>query len=98
MGAVAPIFKAIAPILGSFMGGGGGAPAPAPLPPPPQAAPAPPPPTESTAKEIQGEEPVVDTEAARVRAAKRRAEADKNLTSLSTTEESTILTKSLLGE
>lgn len=74
------------------------APAPAALPPAPepQAAPVAPPAVEKVATQ----EPVVDTEAARVRAAKRRKEAgDRRLFSLSKQEdESVVLTKSLLGE
>ena len=98
MGGIAPILKLVTPLLSGMMGGGGSAPAPAPLPPPPAPAPAPEPPKESTADDIKGEEPVVDTEAARVRASKRRAAAETNLTNLSEEDESTILTKSLLSE
>ena len=84
------IISAIAPIFGSLF---------APDPPSPAPAPAPEAPTVSTANDIS-EEPVVDTEAARVRAQKRRkAASDQKLFSLSSDDsDSTILSKSLLGE
>jgi len=67
----------------------------------PQAAPEPeaPEPVVSKAEDL-GEEPVVDTEAARVRAAKRRKSAeDRRLFALGEdNDETVILTKSLLGE
>lgn len=96
--AALPVIQAIAPIAGTLLGGGS-APAPAAPPPPPAPAPAPPAPTVSSAPEAGLETPVVDTEAARVRAAKRRkAAADAQLFSLSDTSESSVLTKSLLGD
>ena len=91
------IISAIAPIFGSLFAPDPPSPAPAPAAPAP--APAPEAPTVSTANDIS-EEPVVDTEAARVRAQKRRkAASDQKLFSLSSDDsDSTILSKSLLGE
>lgn len=78
----------------------------APKPPSPQAPPAPPapapaptPPAQVT--QVGQEEPVVDTEAARVRATKRRKAAeDRRLFALSESQDddTVILTKSILGE
>lgn len=73
-------------------------PTPAPLPAAPEAAPAPEAPT--TVSEA-GQEPVVDVEAAAVRARKRRSETGdrRRLLGLSgENDDSVILTKSLLGE
>lgn len=98
MGGVASIFSAIAPVFSSLL-----APDPpsySPAPPAPAAAPPPPPPEESSALDVSGEAPVIDSEAAKVRANKRRKAAeDRRLFSLSDEEDSSvILTKSLLGE
>lgn len=99
--ALAPIIEAVAPIASTLLGGlmSPEPPAPAPLPPAPTPAEAPPVPEVTKAEDL-GEEPVVDTEAARVRAAKRRKEASqRQLFNLSGTEdESVVLTKSLLGD
>lgn len=99
--AFAPVIEAIAPIASTLLGGlmSPSAPTPAPLPPAPTPAEAPPVPEVTKAEEL-GEEPVVDTEAARVRAAKRRKEASqRQLFNLSNSEdESVVLTKNLLGE
>lgn len=75
------------------------APTPTAAPAAPSAAPAPEAPTESSAADVAAEEPVIDTEAARVRAAKRRKAAeDEKLFSLSSQDDSVVLTKSLLGD
>lgn len=101
MGGVAEVFSFVAPILGSIFGGE----------PEQQAAPAPPvytaataaapaAPETSTAAEVATSEPVIDTEAARIRADKRRratTEAANALISLSSTSPTT-KTTSLLGE
>lgn len=101
MAGITSIFTAIAPVLGSLLGGGPSAPTPQAPPPAPAPAAPPPAPTVSTAPEVSGEEPVIDTEAAKVRAQKRRRAAeDEKLFTLSNSEEdstSTALTKSLLG-
>lgn len=103
--AIAPIFQAIAPIAGSLLGGGQSfsAPPPAvmpaqqPLPQAPAAVAAPE--TPKVVTEAAAEEPVVDTEAARVRAAKRRASAESTrLFNLGSEDETVVLSKSLLGE
>jgi hypothetical protein len=96
--AVAPVFKALAPVVGTLLSGGGSAPAPAPTPAAPAPAPAPVAP-EPTVKEA-AESPVIDTEAARVRAVKRRkaAESDRLFALSSEDDSAVILTKSLLGE
>lgn len=74
-------------------------PSPAAPPAPPAAAPAPQAPTPAIT-EVKSEQPVVDTEAARVRAAKRRkASEDKKLFSLSSEDtETSVITKSILGD
>ena len=99
MAAALPVFKAIAPIFGTLLGGGSSPPAPAPPPPPPPVQPAPPPPEVSTAPDV-GEEPVIDSEAARLRASKRRKAAeDEKLFALSEDSNDAVsLSKSLLGE
>ncbi len=94
--------KAGLSLLTSLMGGSD-APEPPQMqapPPVPAPAPAPPPPTASTAKEVGGEETVVDAEAAAVRANKRRSNAETdNLMNLSTPADSSVtLSKSILGE
>jgi len=96
-GGLGSLLGAIVPLIGALAGGGGSqqaAPAaPAPAPPPV-------PPTVSTAADI-GEEPIVDTEAARVRAQQRRAEAEQESTLFNLSEESKTavsLTETLLGE
>jgi len=94
--------KAGLSMLTSLMGGQDAPEAPqmqAP-PPVPAVAPAPPPPTESTAKDAGGEEAIIDSEAARIRAQKRRAGSESdNLFALSAPAEgSATLTKSILGE
>lgn len=94
--AIAPILSAVGSVAGAFLQPE--PPAPAPPPPAPAPAPAPPPPEESRAQDVATEEAVVDTEAARVRAQKRRKAAeDKKLFALEEEDRSTSLTKSLLG-
>jgi len=111
MGAfIAPVLAAAAaPGAATLLGGLGtvaslvtaskGAPSSSPAPAAPAALAAPAAPEASVAPEAQ-EAPVADTEAARVRAIKRRkASEDTNLFSLSGEDSSsTTLTKSLLGE
>ena len=97
--ALAPIFQAVAPIFGSLLSGGGGMPSMPQQQVMPQApAPAPAPQAPEVVSEASAE-PVTDTEAARVRAQKRRASnADKSLFKLGSEDETTTLSKSLLGE
>lgn len=92
------VIKAIAPIASSLLGARSG-PDVSPPPPAPVVQQAPEAPDVATADDI-GEEPVVDTEAARIRAQKRRKTAEeRRLFSLTETDDtSVILTKSLLGE
>jgi len=96
-----PLGSTVAGTLAKVLTGAPKAPASSPAPAAPAAAPAPeaPAPVESSAPEA-GEAPVVDTEAARIRAAKRRkAASDRNLFDLNDpTQNSAVLTKSLLGE
>lgn len=99
--AILPVIQAIAPIMGTLLGGGSEPPSPAPAPPPPAPAPAPEAPKVSEAPDVSQEEPVVDTEAAKVRANKRREAAEqRRLFSLSDEQNdgSVVLTKSLLGD
>ncbi len=100
MGTFGPIISAIAPILGTLLGGSAPqAPQASPAPAAPAAVAPPPAPEVSTAKDVKANAPVIDAEAARVRAQKRRrASEDRRLFSLSTDEsDSVTLTKSLLG-
>lgn len=99
MAGIAQILPVVTSLLGAFGGGGPSAPSPAPAPPPPAPAPLPPPPEVSSAPEASSE-PVIDSEAARIRAQKRRqANQDQSLTSLNTEESSSAsLTKSILGD
>ncbi len=96
------IGKAGLSMLTSLMGGSDAPEPPQMQPPPPipAPAPAPPPPTESSAKEVGGEETVIDSEAAAIRAGKRRRNAETdNLFDLSQpADTSTSLSKSILGE
>ncbi len=97
-GGLGSILGAIVPLIGAIAGGGGGGQQSAPAPPP--VAPAPAPPEVSTAADV-AEEPIVDTEAARVRAQQRRtaAEDEETLTGLSDASKTAVnLTNSLLGE
>ena len=98
LGVLGSIISAVVPAL--MQSSAPTPPAPAPLPPPPQPAEAPKAP--EVADTITQPEQVVDTEAARVRAQKRRAEAESRQQLLSLGEqqedESVTLTKSLLGE
>ena len=95
LGMIGQLVGAVAPLLA----GGSSAPAPAAPPPPPAVAPAPVAPQVAEASDTVGQEPVVDTEAARVRASKRRKAAeDERLFSLSDSSDSVVLTKSLLGD
>lgn len=96
MAGALPVIQAISPVIGSLSGGG--APSASPAPAAPSAAPAPEAPKESTASDVTAKEPVVDQEAARVRAAKRRAESEDTLYSLNTDSTATTIAKSLLGE
>lgn len=99
--AILPVFQAIAPVLGSLLGGGSSAPSPAPAPAAPAAAPAPEAPEVSTAADVDQEQPVIDSEAAKIRANKRRESAEqRKLFTLSDEEDdgSVVLTKSLLGD
>lgn len=97
--AIAPIIASVAgSVLSSAITGGmGGDDGPS-LPAVPEAAPVPEAPVVSKAKDV--EEPVVDTDAARVRAAKRRKGAeDRRLFALGEEDDETVvLTKSLLGD
>ena len=102
MGAAVPFLTTIAPFIGpasTLLGGllGGGAPEPAAAPPPPAVAKAPEAPEVAQVEDV---EPVVDVDAARRRAASRRATAEKTrLFALSPSDDETVvLTKSLLGE
>ena len=100
LGTIGSIASAAAPLIGAISGGGGGASQAAP-PPPPQVSSAPEAPKESTAAEVTANEPVVDQEAARIRAQKRRdaSRDEQDLFSLSDeSKDATTLTKSLLGE
>ena len=97
LGGIGSILGAVVPLIGAIAGGGGGQQA---APAAPAAAPAPAPPEVSTAADVS-EEPIVDTEAARVRAQQRRsaAEEDETLTGLSESSKTAVnLTNSLLGE
>lgn len=88
-------------ILGGLFGGGDDGPSYLPPPPQPTVVQAPTPePVVKTVEEVKDEEPIVDTEAARVRASKRRKAAeDRRLFNLGGTDDETvILTKSLLGD
>ena len=97
MDAVTPFIAAIAPIASSLMGSMNQPDNQAP-PAPPAAAPAPVAPSVAKAEDTSGSAPVLDTEAARVRALKRRqASSDNQLIGLSESDSSTI-SKSLLGE
>lgn len=93
--------KIAAPLVGSILSSAmaPSAPSPAPAPSAPAAASAPKPPTASDAPDIAGPEAVVDTEAARIRAQKRRTNSEqRKLFSLSSTDDDSVsLTKSLLG-
>lgn len=96
-GGFASILGAIVPLIGALAGGGGGGQS---APAAPAPAPAPEAPDTSTAADV-GEEPIVDTEAARVRAQQRRAASleDDTLTGLSESSKTAVnLTNSLLGE
>jgi hypothetical protein len=103
-----PLLTSILPtILGSFLAPEApqpqqapAAPQPAPAPIAPQVAPEAPAPVKSEVPEISRQEPVIDQEASRVRAVKRRTAAkDRQLFALSQEDDSaTILTKSLLGD
>lgn len=94
------VLSAVAPIIGNLMSDTSEPPAPAPAPPVPTLAPAPAiPPVASTAQDVKSQEAIVDTEAAQIRASKRRKNAlDTNLFSLTSADNSaSVLTKSLLG-
>ena len=95
---ILPILKAVTPLASSLLSSGGGS-SPTPAPATPVPAPAPVAPTVSTAPESR-EEPVVDTEAARIRAQKRRVAAESSRLFQLTDEDDTsvVLTKSLLGD
>lgn len=101
MAAALPVLKVVAPLFGTLLTSAMAPKPPAvqPLPAPPQVAPPPPTPEVTKAEEVATETPV-DTEAARVRAAKRRKEAEgQNLLSLTpASSDVEVLTKSLLGE
>lgn len=96
-GASGILGSVVSTVLSSALAPGAPSPAAPPAPPPVQAAPEPAPAVE---KVDDAKEPVVDTEAARIRASKRRKAAeDKQLFALSEdSNDSVILTKSLLGE
>lgn len=95
---ISPVLSAVS-TFSTLLGGAPDSPSAAPAPAAPSAVAAPAAPETSSAADVASS-PVVDTEAARVRAQKRRSSAEqRKLFSLSEEDsESTVLTKSLLGE
>ena len=98
---ILPVVQAVAPLASGLLSAGApSAPAASAAPAAPAAVAPPPAPEVSSAPEVKREEPVVDTEAARIRAQKRRKAAeDRRLFALSEEDsDAVVLTKSLLGE